>query len=111
MPGLKLIIESLAAAVPRVTTLLVVCLLFFFIFAILGMNLFGGKMWGCVDGDGEQMSHLEIPDREACLAYWGETTPGCTVKDGVLDCFDEYGNFNRKLWGTEHWVNPDAHFD
>jgi voltage-dependent calcium channel T type alpha-1G len=41
--GLKLAINSLVMSIPRIFNLIVVCLMFFFLFGIFGVNFFKGK--------------------------------------------------------------------
>ena len=45
--GLKLIVSALMRAIPALGNVLMVCSLFMFIFAIVGINLFKGKMYDC----------------------------------------------------------------
>merc|ERR1719473_417595 len=49
-PGLKLVVNALLASGPKILDVLVVCLLFFLIFAIIGINYFKGRLAMC-DGD------------------------------------------------------------
>ena len=51
MPGLKLVLEALIASIPGVLNVAAVCLLFFVIFAILGVNYFKGILMSC-QGEG-----------------------------------------------------------
>lgn len=50
-PGLKLVLSSLFAAIPDVLNVTAVCVMFFFIFAILGVTYFKGILMSC-QGDG-----------------------------------------------------------
>mmetsp|Transcript_75812 Transcript_75812/g.164111 ORF Transcript_75812/g.164111 Transcript_75812/m.164111 type:complete len:115 (-) Transcript_75812:70-414(-) len=43
--GLKLIVDALLTAIPALGNVLMVCSLFIFVFAIVGINIFGGKFW------------------------------------------------------------------
>ena len=48
-PGMKVVISALFSAVPAIANVGLVCILFYLIFGILGLNLFMGKMYRCVD--------------------------------------------------------------
>ena len=47
MPELQLVVNALMNSVPAVGNVLLICFLFFLIFAILGVNLFKGKLYAC----------------------------------------------------------------
>ena len=49
--GMKVVVNALFSAVPGITNVAFVCLLFYVIFGILGLNLFMGKMYYCADTD------------------------------------------------------------
>lgn len=40
-------------AIPSIFNVLLVCLVFWLIFSIMGVQFFGGKFFKCVDDDGE----------------------------------------------------------
>ena len=46
--GMRIVIEALFQAVPPIMNVALVCILFYLIFGILGLNLFMGKMYRCV---------------------------------------------------------------
>ena len=45
MEGMKVVVNALVGALPDIFNVLVVCLLFWLIFAIIGVNLFMGKFF------------------------------------------------------------------
>ena len=45
LPGMRIVIDALAAAVPGIGNVLIVTMLVYVIFGIVGMNLFMGKLW------------------------------------------------------------------
>ena len=47
MPELQLVVNALMNSVPAVANVLLICFLFFLIFAILGVNLFKGQLYAC----------------------------------------------------------------
>lgn len=46
-PGLKLVVNSLFASIPQILNVMMVCLLFFMIFSIVGVNYFKGRFSSC----------------------------------------------------------------
>ena len=48
-PGMKVVVNALFSAIPGIANVSFVCLLFYLIFGILGLNLFMGKMYYCAD--------------------------------------------------------------
>jgi len=47
--GMKVVVNALFQAIPGIANVSFVCLLFYLIFGILGLNLFMGKMYYCAD--------------------------------------------------------------
>ena len=68
-------------AIPSIFNVLLVCLVFWLIFSIMGVQFFGGKFYKCLDEEGER---LEID-----------------VVDNKWECFEK--NYT--------WVNSKIHFD
>ena len=68
---LQIVVNSLVHAVPAIANILVVCMVFWLIFSIMGYQLFGGKFWKCINADGEIYSHTVVPDKATCLNTTG----------------------------------------
>uniref|UniRef100_A0A3P9BGZ6 Sodium channel protein n=1 Tax=Maylandia zebra TaxID=106582 RepID=A0A3P9BGZ6_9CICH len=47
--GIRVVVNSLMAAIPSIFNVLLVCLIFWLIFSIIGVNLFAGKFYYCVN--------------------------------------------------------------
>ncbi|CAI5656150.1 unnamed protein product [Oreochromis niloticus] len=47
--GIRVVVNSLMAAIPSIFNVLLVCLIFWLIFSIMGVNLFAGKFYYCVN--------------------------------------------------------------
>ena len=45
MEGMKVVVNALVGALPDIFNVLVVCIIFWLIFAIIGINLFKGKFF------------------------------------------------------------------
>ncbi|XP_049622333.1 sodium channel protein type 10 subunit alpha isoform X2 [Suncus etruscus] len=47
--GMRVVVDALVGAIPSIMNVLLVCLIFWLIFSIMGVNLFAGKFWKCID--------------------------------------------------------------
>jgi len=71
--SLKVVVNALVGAIPSIMNVLLVCLIFWLIFSIMGVNLFAGKFGKCVNLT-EENSELDssINDIADCKA-WNHT--------------------------------------
>ncbi|XP_039304554.1 sodium channel protein para isoform X19 [Solenopsis invicta] len=77
MQGMRVVVNALVQAIPSIFNVLLVCLIFWLIFAIMGVQLFAGKYFKCVDANKTTLSYEIIPDRNACNTenYTWENSP------------------------------------
>ena len=47
--GMKVVVNALVGAIPSIGNVLLVCLIFWLIFSIMGVTLFAGKFRKCID--------------------------------------------------------------
>jgi len=85
---LQVVVNALIQAIPSILNVLLVCLVFWLIFSIMGVNLFSGRYGRCVDVWGDRISHLIIENKTMCtdigLAYnWTWEVPDISF-DNVL---------------------------
>ena len=67
MEGMKVVVNALVGALPSIFNVLLVCLIFWLIFAIIGVNYFMGKFYKCIDLEtGDKFSHEIIPNKTIC---------------------------------------------
>lgn len=66
--GLKLAINSLFLSIPNIMNLMIICLVFVFLFGIIGVNLFKGKNFLC--SPDQDISQYNISSKEDC-EDWG----------------------------------------
>ena len=65
--GMKVVVNALIGATPSIVNVLLVCLIFWLIFAIIGVNLFSGKYYKCWDTENDvKFSNEIIPNKEIC---------------------------------------------
>ena len=72
MEGMKVVVGALVGALPSIFNVLTVCIIFWLIFAIIGVNTFMGLFQEGVDEDGNRFHHEIVPNKSVCLE-----TEGC----------------------------------
>uniref|UniRef100_A0A7N8Y0T7 Sodium channel protein n=1 Tax=Mastacembelus armatus TaxID=205130 RepID=A0A7N8Y0T7_9TELE len=72
--GMRVVVNALIGAIPSIFNVLLVCLIFWLIFSIMGVNLFAGKFYRCINTTTEELfSVTEVNNKSDCLAI-GEAT-------------------------------------
>ena len=71
MEGMKVVVNALVGALPSIFNVLTVCIIFWLIFAIIGVNTFMGLFQECVDQDGNRFNHEIVPNKSVCLNISG----------------------------------------
>jgi len=64
----QVVVNALIQAIPAIFNVLLVCLVFWLIFSIMGVNLFGGRFESCVDADGQILHLSVVANRSECYA-------------------------------------------
>uniref|UniRef100_H3CD30 Sodium channel protein n=1 Tax=Tetraodon nigroviridis TaxID=99883 RepID=H3CD30_TETNG len=67
--GMRVVVNALIGAIPSIMNVLLVCLIFWLIFSIMGVNLFAGKFGRCVNRRGHIYDAAFINNRSECEAY------------------------------------------
>ncbi|KAL5288421.1 hypothetical protein ACFFRR_008949 [Megaselia abdita] len=65
--GMRIVVNALMYAIPSIFNVLLVCLVFWLIFSIMGVQFFGGKFFKCVDDNGELLPLEIIRDKWDCF--------------------------------------------
>ncbi|XP_034145276.1 sodium channel, voltage gated, type V-like, alpha b isoform X2 [Esox lucius] len=74
--GMRVVVNALIGAIPSIMNVLLVCLIFWLIFSIMGVNLFAGKYGRCVNRTGYIYNVSMINNMTECKAmndtqfYW-----------------------------------------
>lgn len=97
--GMRIVVNALMYAIPSIFNVLLVCLVFWLIFSIMGVQFFGGKFYKCIDENGELL------DVSVCFAlqiyqqnrYVAMNFCPCIV-DIFIDCADASGMHRQKLF-------------
>jgi len=80
-------VNALVQAIPAIFNVLLVCLVFWLIFSIMAVNLFGGRFASCIDEAGEELNFSIVASRNECEYH-------------IL--------YNNESW---EWFNPKVNFD
>ncbi|KAH1176852.1 hypothetical protein KIL84_010554, partial [Mauremys mutica] len=68
--GMRVVVNALIGAIPSIMNVLLVCLIFWLIFSIMGVNLFAGKFEKCVNFTEENSKlNANIKNKQDCTAY------------------------------------------
>jgi len=62
------VVNALIQAIPAILNVLVVCLVFWLIFSIMGVNLFGGRYFKCVDENKDLVNASIVNNKSDCEA-------------------------------------------
>uniref|UniRef100_A0A8D0HP20 Sodium channel protein n=1 Tax=Sphenodon punctatus TaxID=8508 RepID=A0A8D0HP20_SPHPU len=69
--GMRVVVNALVGAIPSIMNVLLVCLIFWLIFSIMGVNLFAGKFGKCInktDGD-MPLDPMLVNNRSECVGF------------------------------------------
>ena len=65
---LQVVVNALLGAIPSIMNVLLVCLIFWLIFSIMGVNLFAGKYYYCVNTTSDEVFPINIVNNKTeCL--------------------------------------------
>lgn len=83
-----MVVDALVGAIPSIMNVLLVCLIFWLIFSIMGVNFFAGKFGRCVNKTNENLSLVPL-----------------SIVNNMSDCKDQNHT------GSFFWVNMKVNFD
>nr|XP_014348356.1 PREDICTED: sodium channel protein type 4 subunit alpha-like isoform X2 [Latimeria chalumnae] len=84
--GMRVVVNALLGAIPSIMNVLLVCLIFWLIFSIMGVNLFAGKFYRCVNTTTGELFDVSMVNNKS-------------------DCFSLYDT------GEVRWMNVKVNFD
>lgn len=65
----QVVVNALLGAIPSIMNVLLVCLIFWLIFSIMGVNLFAGKYYYCVNATMDEPFPIEVVNNKSdCLS-------------------------------------------
>ncbi|XP_023185732.1 sodium channel protein type 2 subunit alpha-like isoform X5 [Xiphophorus maculatus] len=66
--GMRVVVNALLGAIPSIMNVLLVCLIFWLIFSIMGVNLFAGKYYHCINTTTDELFPISVVNnRTECL--------------------------------------------
>ncbi|NP_001034914.1 sodium channel protein type 4 subunit alpha A [Danio rerio] len=67
--GMRVVVNALVGAIPSIFNVLLVCLIFWLIFSIMGVNLFAGKFYHCINTTTEERIPMDVVNNKSdCMA-------------------------------------------
>ncbi|XP_068160876.1 sodium channel protein type 4 subunit alpha A [Antennarius striatus] len=67
--GMRVVVNALIGAIPSIFNVLLVCLIFWLIFSIMGVNLFAGKFYRCINTTTEDLFPItQVNNKSDCMA-------------------------------------------
>uniref|UniRef100_A0AAR2KNV1 Sodium channel protein n=1 Tax=Pygocentrus nattereri TaxID=42514 RepID=A0AAR2KNV1_PYGNA len=70
--GMRVVVNALLGAIPSIMNVLLVCLIFWLIFSIMGVNLFAGKYYHCVNSTTDELFPIDtVNNKSECMALNG----------------------------------------
>ncbi|XP_030064570.1 sodium channel protein type 2 subunit alpha [Microcaecilia unicolor] len=79
--GMRVVVNALMGAIPSIMNVLLVCLIFWLIFSIMGVNLFAGKFFHCVNTtSGEMFLETVVNNKSECLMLRNQSARWRNVK-------------------------------
>ena len=86
----QVVVNALFAAIPGIGNVVLVSVLFWLMFSILGVHFFAGLSYKCVDTNGERISADVVSNKAECLTHRNESVRWVNSKvnfDNVLNGF------------------------
>ncbi|XP_027015707.1 sodium channel, voltage-gated, type I like, alpha b isoform X1 [Tachysurus fulvidraco] len=79
--GMRVVVNALLGAIPSIMNVLLVCLIFWLIFSIMGVNLFAGKYYHCINSTTDELLPLDVVNNKSeCLALVNDSARWKNVK-------------------------------
>ncbi|KAF5906749.1 sodium channel protein type 8 subunit alpha-like isoform X1, partial [Clarias magur] len=89
--GMRVVVNALVGAIPSIMNVLLVCLIFWLIFSIMGVNLFAGKYYYCFNETSEEYFHPdEVNNKTQCYELINANISGVRWKNVKIN-FDNVG--------------------
>lgn len=63
----QVVVNALIKAIPSIFNVLLVCIVFWLIFCIVGVQFFNGKFFKCVDEEGTRLNATIVPNELECI--------------------------------------------
>jgi hypothetical protein len=84
---IKVVVNALIGAIPSIFNVLLVCLVFWLIFSIMGVQLFAGRFYKCVYKNYSTVPYDQVKNMSECLAKNYTWTNSRINFDNVLNAY------------------------
>ncbi|MEQ2300146.1 Sodium channel protein type 4 subunit alpha B, partial [Ameca splendens] len=89
--GMRVVVNALVGAIPSIFNVLLVCLIFWLIFSIMGVNLFAGKFYYCFNKTSEDIFHIDtVNNKTECFELIQQNFTEVQWKNSKIN-FDNVG--------------------
>ncbi|XP_067349504.1 sodium channel, voltage-gated, type I like, alpha b isoform X4 [Channa argus] len=79
--GMRVVVNALLGAIPSIMNVLLVCLIFWLIFSIMGVNLFAGKYYHCINTTTDETLSIDIVNNKSdCMNMVNDSARWKNVK-------------------------------
>uniref|UniRef100_A0A3Q3QWW3 Sodium channel protein n=1 Tax=Monopterus albus TaxID=43700 RepID=A0A3Q3QWW3_MONAL len=99
--GMRVVVNALLGAIPSIFNVLLVCLIFWLIFSIMGVNLFAGKYHRCVSKNSDEPFNTSQVNNETECDTLGNVAR--SQVNNETEC--------TALGNVSHWKNLKINFD
>ena len=99
--GMKLVVNALIESIPGIGNVMMICLIFWLIFSILGVQLFGGRFARCMHRDSLDIVNFSVVNNKSQCCEWDPATnmtlcdPDNNQTSGIYLWEDTHINFNH----------------
>lgn len=80
-------VNALIGAIPSILNVVLVCLVFWLIFSIMGVQLFAGRFYKCVDRNNTKLAYEIAPNMQECLSKNYTWTNSRINFDNVINAY------------------------
>ena len=104
----QIVVNALMMAIPAIVNVLFVCLVFWLIFSIMGVQFFAGKFYKCIDADGNKLLPSVVANKSECFAKnytWKNSNVNFdSVLNGYLALFQVVSSVFFKVFPASVYV-------
>ncbi|MEJ1278194.1 hypothetical protein NN561_009113 [Cricetulus griseus] len=109
--GMRVVVNALLGAIPSIMNVLLVCLIFWLIFSIMGVNLFAGKFYHCINYTTGEMFDVSVVNNFSECQALIESNQTARWKNVKVN-FDNVGlgylsllQVSQEMTNILYWIN------
>lgn len=101
---MRIVVNALMYAIPSIFNVLLVCLVFWLIFSIMGVQFFSGKFYKCVDQFGERLDVEVSYQTPSTLHSTYSFNNRLSIQNGTVIDSTSLGRTQKSLSITWVWL-------